>query len=96
MEWPWTDRFLAYVHQFDVVGQDATRLDILKKARRTNSQCLGDIVPVSQLRAFVHLIPRFGPTADHRLTQYNSMELSNEFYLNKYFDKNTYFPLSLS
>ena len=51
---------------------------------------------LTQLRAFVQLIPHFGQTADRRLTQYNSTELSNEFYLNKYFDKNMFFPLSLA
>ncbi|KIM61614.1 hypothetical protein SCLCIDRAFT_121795, partial [Scleroderma citrinum Foug A] len=57
---------------------------------------LGDIIPLSQLHTFVHLIPRFGQTTDCQLTQYNSMELLNEFYLNKYFDKNMYFPLLLA
>ena len=95
-EWPWIDRFLIYVHRFDVTGQDATQLKILKRAKHANDQRLGDIVPLSQLRAFVHLIPRSGQTADRRLTQYNSMELLDEFYLNMYFDKNTYFPLSLA
>lgn len=94
-EWPWRDRFLVYTYRYDVIGRDASQLDILKKAKRANNERLGDIVPLSQVRAYVHLIPRFGETADRRLTHTNSSELLNEFYLNKYFDKNTFLPLSI-
>ena len=93
-KWSWTDRFITYVQRFDFVNKDATQLHILKRAKRATGQRLGDVIPLSQVRAFAHLIPRFGPTADTRLTAYNSFEHSSEFYLNKYFDKNTYFALS--
>ena len=64
MDWPLIDRFPVYVHWFDVVGQDAAQLKIVKRAKRANHQRLGDIVPLSQLHAFVQLIPCFGQTAD--------------------------------
>jgi hypothetical protein len=92
--WPWIDRFIAYVQHFDIVAEDATQLPVLKRARCTTGQRLGDVVPLNQVRAFAHLIPRFGTAADTRLTAYNSFEHSTEYYLNKYFDKNTYFVLT--
>ncbi|KAF8425727.1 hypothetical protein L210DRAFT_3421137 [Boletus edulis BED1] len=93
-KWPWTDRFIAYVQRFDIGAEDVTQLPILKRAKRASGERLGDVVPLSQVRVFAHLIPRFGATADTRLTAYNSFEHSTEFYLNKYFDKNTYFALT--
>lgn len=94
-EWPWEDKFLVYVERFDSFGSDAaSQLQILKCAKRTNGQRIGDVVPLSQVQAFAHLIPRFGPSADSWLTAYNSFEHSTEFYLNKYFDK--YLHLCLS
>ncbi|KAG0707629.1 hypothetical protein DFH29DRAFT_979895 [Suillus ampliporus] len=95
------DRFLAYVYRFNIVlqgGSDrepSTQLHVLKRAKHSNGTRVGDIVPVSQLRAPVNLVPRFGASADNRLTPYNSMEHASEFWLNKYWDKNTFFPLSM-
>ncbi|KAG1796046.1 uncharacterized protein HD556DRAFT_1234897, partial [Suillus plorans] len=99
--WSWKDRFLAYVYRFDFVLQGrsdhelSTQLHVLKRATRSNDTWVGDIVPVMQLRAPVNLVPHFGASADHRLTPYNSMEHSSEFWLNKYWDKNTFLPLSM-
>ena len=93
--WPWEDKFLVYVQRFDVCGEDAaSQLPILKHAKRANGQRIGDVVPLSQLQAFAHLIPRYGALADSRLTAQNSFEHSTEFFLNRYFDK--YMHLSLS
>jgi len=93
-KWPWTDRFLVYVQRFDVAGEDSTQMQILRRAKRSNSEHLGEVIPLNQIQAFAHLIPRFGADADNRLTAFNSLEYSTEFYLNKYFDKNTYTALS--
>jgi hypothetical protein len=101
--WSWKDRFLVYVHRFDIVPQSSgtndrepsTQLHLLKRAKRSNGTRVGDIVPVTQLRALVNLVPRFGASADNRLTPYNSMEHASQFWLNKYWDKNSYFPLSM-
>ena len=91
IHWPWEDKFLVYVQCFDICGEDATsQLKILKCAKRTNSQRLGNVIPLCQVQAFAHLIPRYGASVDPRLTMHNSLEHSTEFYLNKYFDKDTY------
>jgi hypothetical protein len=94
-QWSWKDRFLTYVHRFDISDRDpATRLHLLKRAKRSNGTRIGDIIPVAQLRAPVNVVPRFGASADNRLTPYNSMEHASEFWLNMYWDKNTFFTLS--
>jgi hypothetical protein len=64
---------------------------ILKRSTRSDGSRVGDIVPITQLQAFVHLVPRFGQKADIRLTKENCMEYSSEFWLNKYFEKDTYY-----
>jgi hypothetical protein len=83
------------VHRFDISDRDpATRLHLLKRAKRSNGTRIGDIIPVAQLRAPVSVVPRFGASADNRLTPHNSMEHASEFWLNVYWDKNTFFTLS--
>jgi hypothetical protein len=95
IEWPWEDKFLVYVQRFDTCGEDGpSQLQILKRAKRANGMRQGDIIPVAQIRAYAHLVPRYGASADPRLTSQNSFEHSTEFYLNKYFDKDTYLSLS--
>jgi len=99
--WPWADRFLTYVQHFDIVPQagsyrdPSTQLHILKRALCSGGQHLGDVIPVLQIRAYANLIPRFGQCADSQFTAFNSFKHCREFYLNKYFDKNSYYPLSL-
>ncbi|KAG1865025.1 hypothetical protein DFJ58DRAFT_714811 [Suillus subalutaceus] len=74
---------------------DGLHAPLAQRAKRSNGTRVGDIVPVTQLRALVNLVPRFGASADNRLTPYNSMEHASQFWLNKYWDKNSYFPLSM-
>jgi hypothetical protein len=101
------DQFLVYVQRFDIVPQfnpqiSATRgrypepassLYVLKRAKRANGNVVGDIVPLSQLRALVELTPRYGNEADKRLTANNSMHFTSEFWLDKYFDKELFYVL---
>ncbi|KAG2089231.1 uncharacterized protein F5147DRAFT_587272, partial [Suillus discolor] len=97
--WAWDDQFLTYVLCFDISGErdPTTQFHTLKRAKRSNGTRMGDVIPVSQLRALltpIHLIPHFGATADTRLTMYNSLEHATEFWLNYFWDKNTFFALS--
>lgn len=96
-----TDQFLAYVQRFHVtppVGHTtdaaAAGLHVLKHAIR-NGERVGDVVPLSHLRSPVHLIPRFGKSANPRLTPHSSYELSTEFWLNRFWNKEIYYALSL-
>ena len=104
-----SDIFLTYAQRFDVVPQlnpkysahagsfpeSATSMFALKRAVRAGGAPLGDIIPVSQLRALADLIPRFGAQADPRLTKQTSFAYSAEFWLNKYFNKQMYYALAL-
>ncbi|KAG2122771.1 hypothetical protein DEU56DRAFT_873558 [Suillus clintonianus] len=92
----WRDHFLVYASRFDVVPvlDLATQLHILKRAKRSNGTRLGDVIPLSQIRAPVSLVPRFGIAADNRLTAHNSMEHCLEFWLNKYWNKQLFFSLT--
>jgi hypothetical protein len=95
VDWPCEDKFLVYVQRFDICGEDnASQLRILKCSKRMNGQRKGDVIPLAQVRSFAHLIPWFGASADPHLTAFNSFEHSTEFYLNIYFEKDTYLSLS--
>ena len=88
------DHFLTYVQCFDVIQDHVeTGMPILKRATCANGERLGDVIPVSQLCSYINLIPRFGAVADPCLTEFNSLEHCREFFLNRYFDKNTMFAL---
>ena len=102
--------FLAYVQCFDIVPQvnlmfssragpfpePASTMFVLRRAARAGGAPLGDIIPLTQVRTFADLIPRFGSKADGRLTKQTSSAYTSEFWLNKYFDKEAYFALTLS
>ena len=68
---------------------------VLKRAVRASGTMLGDIIPLTQIRALADLVPRFGAQADPWLTKQTSLAYSNELWLNKYFDKETFFALHL-
>ena len=90
------ESFIAYVQRFDFVSQlspqadHATGMHFLKRSMRSNGTYLGDVVPVTQFRVSIELIPRLGPHADSRLTKENSHRYTNEFILDKYFDKDIF------
>ncbi|KAF8546425.1 hypothetical protein OG21DRAFT_1491226 [Imleria badia] len=93
---PYSHRFLVYAQHFDIAPQGdsgverTTGLHVLKRATRRISgvtSTLGDIFPLDQLRSYAHVVPRFGGVADNRLTSSNSVEYSESFFLNKYFNK---------
>jgi hypothetical protein len=104
---PGTDSFLAYVQRFDVVPQLNLRFGtrprpcpetntscyVVKRAFRSNNSRMGDIVQLSQVRKLVDLIPCFGKEANNRLTSETSRQDTNEFWLNKYFNKEVFFHL---
>lgn len=93
-----TGRFLTYVRQYDIHGSSpeaATGLYLLKRAKHRNGDIMGDIVPLDQVCVLADVVPRFGRKACTQLTMANSMEYSEEFWLNKYFNKELFLSLSL-
>ncbi|KAG1886158.1 hypothetical protein F4604DRAFT_1572394, partial [Suillus subluteus] len=91
----WRDQYLCYVHSFKMGAVDpVSEMYVLKCAKHANGVPVGDIVPLSQLCAFIHIIPQLGRAADVRLTKANSAHYHSSFFLNKYFDKQIYDALS--
>ena len=101
--------FLAYVQRFDVIPQAmssvsttshghvperSTGMYVLKRSIRTDGMWMGDIIPLSHIRAAVDLVPRFMEEADPRLTKETSFEYSSEFLLNHFFDRQIYYSLA--
>jgi hypothetical protein len=66
---------------------------VLKRARRNDGLIMGDIVPLTQLRTLVDLVPRLGKVADRQLSKETVLEYGSEFWLNKYFDKELFYAL---
>ena len=99
--------YLIYAEQFDIIPQlthltstscarcpdPVTGMYVVKRATRSNSTRMGDVVPLSQIQSAVPLIPRYGSRAHLKLTSHNSMEFSTEFFLNKFFDKDLYYMM---
>ena len=97
-----TDSFLAYVQRFNHTSppptcsttEGAAGLHVLKRVVRNNGSRVGEIIPLRHLRSPVHVIPCFGREANPRLTRHTVYELSNEFWLNKYWNKEIFYALS--
>ena len=102
------EQFLAYAERFDLVPQTTslaptssraagrnpvTQMYLLKHASRAGLRHFGDIIPLTQLRGPVQLIPSFGEEADSRLTMMNSLHYSAEFWLNSYANKQIFWAL---
>ncbi|KAJ7130254.1 hypothetical protein C8R44DRAFT_872081 [Mycena epipterygia] len=91
-----TAEFLAYVERFDIVGPGtdlASGMHRLKRAKKPDGTIIGDFIPLDRLRARVELTPRFGKTANRRLTKENSLNAWDNFWLTKYFNKDFFFAL---
>ena len=68
---------------------------MLKRAQSQDQTIIGDVIPLGQLWSLVQLTPVFGKVADHRLAKESSLEYSTHFWLDKYFDKELYYALTL-
>ncbi|KAJ3924356.1 MAG: hypothetical protein NXY57DRAFT_877154, partial [Lentinula lateritia] len=102
-----THRFLAYCECLDIVNQPppppqacpfrypdySTGCYVLKRARRADGTPMGDIIPVSQFRSFADICPLYRGNSHPSLLKSTSQYHSDEFLLNKYFNKETFFAL---
>ncbi|KAI5989502.1 hypothetical protein EDD15DRAFT_2171313 [Pisolithus albus] len=88
----WANHFLVYVRRLDIINVElATHLPVLKRAVRASGSYFGDVFPLDQISSFAHVVPRFGETANKRLTYMNACHASQSFYLNRYFDKDFFY-----
>ena len=94
--------FLAYVQHFNTTPppsfnttDSASGMHILRGVVRDGIR-VGDIIPLDRIRSPAHLIPCFGQEANPHLTCHTSYDLSNKFWLNKYWNKEIFYALSLA
>lgn len=99
------ENFLAYVQRFNIVPQldpttgirgvdPASGMYHLRRARRSDQSIMGDIIPLDRLRASIELTPKFGKKAEQRLSRESSLDLWDDFWLCKWFNKELFFVLS--
>jgi hypothetical protein len=87
--------FFAYVQCFTVTSIDPrSGMHILKQVLRSTGERMGDIIPLFQIHALVHLIPRFSQKANSQLDSRLSIKLSSGFWLNKYWTKELFHSLA--
>ena len=93
--------YAAYVQCFAVVPQSGpnntcttTGMHVLKRATRANGERVGEVIPLTHIQSPAHLIPQFGREAHPRLTKSNCYKLNNDFWLNKYWSKESFYVLS--
>jgi hypothetical protein len=72
----------------------STGMYVLKRSQRSDGTIMGDVVPLGQVRTLLDLVPRFGADANKQLTKETSLEFSQEFWLNKYFEKELFYALN--
>lgn len=93
----YSETYLAYVEYLDVVTlNDSTGIYIFRHVRQVNNDWIGNIIPITQIVAPVHLIPHFGPKADPQLMMQSGINHATEFYLNKFWNKELFFALHVT
>ncbi|KAG1849723.1 hypothetical protein F4604DRAFT_1883751 [Suillus subluteus] len=93
----WRDQYLCYVQCLNIGPYDpATGMHVLKCVKHADGTFIGNIIPLCQLCAFISIVPHLGDAADVQLTSATSAQYSQEFLLNKYFDKGFYYALHYS
>ncbi|KAG6374953.1 hypothetical protein JVT61DRAFT_3708 [Boletus reticuloceps] len=90
----WSDMFLVYTTQFDLRARDPiTGMFSLKRSTRSSGIAMGDVFPLTQLRALAPIVPKFGAVADVRLTSRTSSSYSTHFYLNHFFERELFYAI---
>ena len=88
-----SDIFLAYIQ---CLNATVDNMYALKCAIQNNGTRVGEVIPLCYIRSPAHTIPHFRKEANPWLTLHTSYESSNEFWLNKYWSKESFYTLSLS
>ncbi|KAL4068428.1 hypothetical protein V8B97DRAFT_2024968 [Scleroderma yunnanense] len=88
------DHFLTCVHHSSIVSQ--SNLANISLVMKWNGRHIGEVILLTHIHLPVHIILNFGHKAHSCLTVSSCYELSNNFWLNKYWMKGIYYTLSLS
>lgn len=92
--------FLAYVQRFDLMDSNGlpdpvSGMYSLRRSLRADGSRQGGIIQLKHIRRPVTLVPKFRRNIDPRLRKENCMEFYSEFWLNDYFDKETFYSFRL-
>ena len=93
------DDFIAYTQRLDVIPSSnggirpdpTTGMYALRRSLRADGSRQGGIIQIKHICKALYIIPRFRPVVDARLTKQNALEHYSEFWLDDYFDKETFF-----
>jgi len=98
-----SDSHFTYIEQFSATAplssnttNAAAGMHVLKHAIKSNGSQVAEVIPLRRIHSLAHVIPHFGKEANPRLTHHTSYELSNKFWLNKYWNKEFFYAMSLS
>ena len=98
-----SNAFLAYVQRFNIssplmnnMTEPAVAMHILKCMVGSDNTHVRDVVPLCHIRLPAHVIPRFGKEANPCLTRHTLYQLLHNFWLNKYWNKEFYYALTLN
>ncbi|KAI6013414.1 hypothetical protein PISMIDRAFT_105428, partial [Pisolithus microcarpus 441] len=99
-----SNTFLAYIQCFNATFPSsssyttdaAAGMHVLKCTIQSDGARVGKVIPLHHICLPAHVIPHFGKEANPCLTHHNCYELSNDFWLNKYWNKEFFYALSLS
>ncbi|KAJ7732001.1 hypothetical protein B0H16DRAFT_1329015 [Mycena metata] len=77
---------LAYVEWFSPFSSDPEPTHLLHKIKRSlkDGVRISSVIPVSNIRRSIHLIPKFGPTAPKEWTSSNVLDRCSQFFANYY------------
>ena len=101
---PGLDGFLAYAQRFDIIPNQGLNGGIdsvagmygLRRSMRTNELRQGGIIQLKHIRKVLMLVPCFQRDVDTQLTKENCTEAYSDFWLNNYFDKETFYSFRLT
>ena len=85
---------MAYVEWFTAFTTPNPNHGMYKVSRALrNGERLCSIIPVSDFRRSIHLIPRFGKVASAHSTSSNVLEQCDSFYVNPFSDRHAYMTI---
>ena len=68
---------------------------VLQRVCHSNQDITAEIISLKQVRTLVELMPIFGEVVDHQLIKETSLKYSRQFWLDKYFNKELFYALTL-
>ena len=98
-----SDSFFAYVHCFCVITpppsnmtDSAAGMHILKRVITSDGTQVSKIIPLRYICSPAHVISHFGKEANPCLVCHTCYDLLHKFWLNRYWNKEFYYALSLN